>query len=195
MPRIRDEAGFTLLELTAAMLVTSLIVLAVASSLAAVTDGWDRGERRVADREAVRVLSRRLGRELAALAWSPLGTGVSLSGDREGFTFTAAGKDGPERLVLGVREGWLILMVESLRSPEKPVEIRLVEDVERLEIEYYDARTKTWRDQWPADASRPPALIRLLVKLAGGRPRPSPALVLPIYAGRVYGPGEVEPDE
>jgi hypothetical protein len=193
----KREKGFTLLELTAAMLVTSLIVLAVASSIAAIADGWARGERRSSDREAVRIMARRLGREFAALNRGPFGTGTCFEGDREGFAFDTASDDGPRHLKLALIEGRIVLAQTTLRHPSDcaQVSIPLIEPIDSLTLGYYDPVKRQWRDEWPTDEhDRPPSLVRIVYCIGPkGHQRRSPVLVLPIQAGRILDAREVDP--
>lgn len=190
------QKGFTLIELTAALLITSLIILAIASSLAAISDSWDRGERLAAAREAVRVLSRRLGMELASANQGLLGRETGFEGDRKGFSFTAAGELGPRRLTLAVQEGCILLIEKPLRQAGEQVsKIILADQVDHLEIHYYDPTERAWRNEWQAkEEGRPPSLVRIRAYL--GRPEHlygAPPLILPVYAGRTVSDREVDP--
>ena len=193
----RIERGFTLLELTAAMLVTSLIILTVASSLAAIAGAWERGERRTAEREAIRVLTRRIGRELSGVGQGPFGTGSGFRGERDELGFVAVGDEGPRRLELLARQGRIVMTESILRradQAETATEIALAEPVDRMAFSYYDPAGKAWRYDWPANAGRPPSLVRLEVVLGESpRLRRVPALVFPIHAGRVISAQEVDP--
>ncbi len=191
----KDQSGFTLLELTVAMLITSLIVLAIASSLAAISDSWDRGERRGVTREVVRVLQRRLGVELASLGRGPFGAKPGFSGDKQGFVFTAIDDRGPRQLSLAVNQGRLVLTDEPARSPASREEIPLADQVDHLDVSYYDPSERIWLGDWTAkEVGRPPSLVRLRVYFGdAGHLRGSPMLVLPIYAGRVVSDREVDP--
>lgn len=195
----KRRAGFTLFEVIVALAVTSLIVLAVASSLAAVSQGWDRGERRYAAREAIRVIVDRLGLELACLDRGPFGRAAAFDGDQTGFSLTALGDDGPRRLSLAMDERRAILTEELLRRPPgtAATPIILAEDVETLEISYYDPTARSWTRDWPAkERNRPPSLIRLEISVGEpGRARRSPPVILPIYAGRIMAREGVDPLE
>ena len=195
----RRLSGFTLLEVIAALSVTSLIVLAIASSLAAVSQGWDRGERRYAAREAARAIVERLGRELVCLDRGPFGQAAAFHGDRAGFSLTASGDGGPRRLSLTLDGKRVILTEELLRRPEgtAATPIILAEDVETLEISYYDPQAHGWTPDWPAkERSRPPSLIRLEISTGEpGRARRSPPVILPVYAGRILALEGVDPLE
>ena len=195
----KRPSGFTLLEVIAALSVTSLIVLAIASSLAAVSQGWDRGERRYAGREATRVIVERLGRELVCLDRGPFGQAAAFNGDQTGFSLSASGDGGPRRLSLTLDGKRVILTEELLRRPEGTAvtPIILAEDVEALDLSYYDPAARNWTRDWPAkERGRPPSLIRLEVSTGEpGRARRSPPVILPIYAGRVMAREGVDPLE
>ena len=129
------QKGFTLLELTAALLITSLIVLAIASSLAAISDSWERGERLAAAREVVRVLSRRLGTEMLSVIQGQLGAETGFEGDRKSFSFIASGEQGPRLIALTVAKGRISLRERALRQTDERVsEIILAEQVDHLDI-------------------------------------------------------------
>lgn len=185
----RRCAGFTLLEMVVAMVVTSLIILTVAGSLSAVTSSWERGERRFAAREAERILGSRLERELACLDRGPFGAGVALTGTRERLEFAAAGESGPRRLVCAYEGGRVVLRELVLRRAEAESEIVLAEGVDGLEFSYYDASARGWRADWPSETRpHPPALlsVKLIRRAEDGSPRRSVPVILPVNAGRVY---------
>ncbi len=190
----KAESGFTLLELTVALLITGLAALAVASALAAVSAGWDRGERRVAERIAARALDR-LRRELAALSQGPFGARPGLSGDRETMRWIATGDRGPYQAELSFIGGSLVLTLSDPRRAEPPAAITLMEGLAEAAISYFDPSGRSWRDDWLPDLRRrPPSLVRLQLALAGrdGLRRLAP-LVFPIYSGRTFSAGEVDP--
>ena len=194
---LKTDLGFTLLELTAAMLVTSLIALAVASSLAGVSSGWDRGEKRAASSAAMEALDRRLSHKLAALDMGPFGAWPDLTGGSEEIAFTSLGTDGPRRVEFSLHDGDLILSTKPLRVPGAPAAAVLLTGITRLEFSYYDPAERAWRDEWRTEGnSRPPSLIRLELALQsqGGERRLSP-LVFPVGAGRVYSARGMDPLE
>lgn len=187
----------TLLELNAALLVTSLVVLTVASSLGAISGAWDRSERQAAGREATRVLARRLGRELGSLSRGPFGLEPGFSGEADGMSFTAVGDEGARRVSLALRAGRIVLTETLLlRADDQNVkEIPLADGVREWRLAYYDPAAKQWRDRWsPEERGRPPSLVRIEVFLTGAaRTRRAPVLVVPLYMGGIAAAGEADP--
>lgn len=197
--RRRGESGFTLFEVVLATLLASLVFLAVAVALSSFGGAWERGERRYAAREGTWLIWSRLEAELASLVRGPFGLGPSFRGDREGFRFTAAGDEGPQAVSVHSAEGRLVLEINHLRRPEedRPERIVLAEGVERLSFSYWDPEARTWRADWPEDRGRPPSLVRMEISLRPGRStaRSLPPFIFPVYVGRVFAEGEVDPLE
>ena len=189
------ENGFTLLELTVALAVVGLIALAVASSLGAVSSAWERGERRLAAREDIRVPLQRLGMELAALSRGAFGGQPGLTGDASGFCFTTAGPYGPCRLRIKVEQDRLVMLEDHPRLPSTEAKtIVLTHAVEYLECSYYDPASARWLDRWLAGENQgPPVLVRLNIQMKN---KTAPLeMVFPVYAGRTMGAQGVEPAE
>jgi prepilin-type N-terminal cleavage/methylation domain-containing protein len=178
--RTRDRAGLTLIEVIVAVMIVSMIGLAIyrfvalnlqvvrtASELTAETDALHAVVKYVQEqlralpprRPAALVGEAHLLREKAndEIRWlAAPGAGVltrHAAGDYY-VTMTLRKDDTADRTDLVLRR----LPVDN--SSDDPNWLKLIEDVRALEIRYYDPRLSTWLENWNAPIDRP-TLIRL----------------------------------
>lgn len=191
--------GFTLVELTVALVLMAGMAAVLFGSLSLAARSWDAGESKVADVDEMRQAQSYLREQIASLHPQRLRKAVDVpllfAGERDEMRFAAAL---PQRVAEG---GVYYFRLAVMRVGEKSqlVQERLVPDVaatsepefreaERsvladgvaeLKIGYFgrdpdaaDAVAPTWRDRWD-DRQRLPLLMRVDVKPVKGEPWPT----------------------
>lgn len=193
---LRRPQGFTLIELTVALVLVALIGSVLYGSLSLAGDSWNRGEAKVQRINEMRSTEDFLRRTLTSqhplrfkkVVEKPLyflGTRDALSyaaalpgragGGMYYFRLTAAADQG--RLVLArVIPDYAALTLPDFGNAETTV---LAEGVSAVRFGYFgrdpgsaDAVAPTWRDRWD-DPQRLPDLIRVDVTAADGTPWPT----------------------
>jgi general secretion pathway protein J len=194
----RREQGFTLIELTVALVLVALIGSVLYGSLSLAGDSWNRGEAKVQQVNEMRSAEEFLRRTLAAqhplrfkkVVDKPLyflGTRDALSyaaalpgragGGMYYFRLTASGEGAQGRLVLArVIPDYSALTLPDFANAKTTV---LAEGVSAVRFGYFgrdpgsaDSVPPTWRDRWD-DPQRLPDLIRVDVTAADGSAWPT----------------------
>ncbi len=196
--RRRAQRGFTLIELTVALVLVALIGSVLYGSLSLAGDSWDKGEAKIKRVAEMRSAEDFLRRTLAAqhplrfqkIVEKPLyflGTGDALSyaaalpgrtgGGMYYFKLTAGGQGDNGQLMLArAIPDYAALALPSFDSAESTV---LASGVATVRFGYFgrdpgaaDTVAPTWRDRWD-DPQRLPDLIRVDVTLANGSAWPT----------------------
>jgi general secretion pathway protein J len=194
----RGAAGFTLIELTVALVLLALISSLLYGSLSLAGNSWNRGEAKSQQTGEMRLTEDFLRRTLGAqhplrfhkVVDQPLyflGTSDSLSyaaavpgragGGMYYFRVALAGDRDSSRLVLArVIPDYAAQQLPDFGAADSTV---LAESIASLRFGYFgrdpgsaDSVTPTWRDRWD-DPQRLPDLIRIDVTPATGAPWPT----------------------
>jgi general secretion pathway protein J len=203
-------AGFTLVELTVALVLLSLIAAITFGSLSFAGRSWDGGENKATQvnemRQSEEFLRGQLASQFPLRAKKALEFPLRFSGARDEIRYAAAL---PSRVAEGgvyyfrlavVRDGDKSRLVQERVIPDPAStdepEFRdagrsvLAEGISELRISYFgrdagaaDADAPTWRDKWD-DKQRLPQLVRIEVIPAKGAPWP-PLVVEPRHAPEV----------
>jgi general secretion pathway protein J len=198
---LKRPGGFTLIEVLAAMVLLSLILLGVYSGIRSATQIVRSGEQRIGRMDEVRSTQQFIQREVAQALAMPFavtdeGDGIVFDGQPDAMRFVAPlpgylGKAGAQLMTLQLvrdnNHGNRLQVVFSLLppdgSPPPPPgdpEI-LLAGVNGGSFAYrgYDDQGNPgpWVDRWP-DGRRLPAMIALRMKLAGGVG--SPEIIAPL---------------
>jgi general secretion pathway protein J len=185
--RIRSARGFTLLELTIALVLFALMAAMMFGSLSFAGRSWDGGEAKATQvnemRQTGEFLRAQLGSQFPLRARKVAGFPLRFAGERNEIRYAAAL---PSRVAEGgiyffklsvVREGDKSLLVQervipdplALDDPDFRDAARsvLAEGIAELKISYYgrdagaaDADAPSWRDKWD-DKQRLPLLVRI----------------------------------
>ena len=206
----RAASGFTLVELTIALVLLALIAALMFGSLSFAGRSWDGGEAKAAQVAEMRQVEEFLRGQLTALfplrAKKVVEFPLRFSGESGEVRYAAAL---PSRVAEGgvyyfrlavVREGDKSRLVQERVIPD-PVAVDepefrdgsrsvLAEGIGEIRISYFgrdaaaaDADAPTWRDKWD-DKQRLPLLLRIEVKPEKGLPWP-PLVVEPRHAPEV----------
>jgi general secretion pathway protein J len=195
----RRADGFTLVELTIALVLMAGIASILFGSLSLAARSWDGGEAKVAQVSDMRATQTYLRAQISAeypqRLWKAVEVPLLFAGEPNEMRYAAAL---PERVAEGgvyyfrlavVRNGEKSQLVQertvpdltALQEPEfRDVERSvLADDIEELRIGYFgrdagasDADAPTWRDRWD-DRQRLPLLVRLDVKPVKGAAWPT----------------------
>jgi general secretion pathway protein J len=200
MTPVRSRAGgFTLVELTVALVLMAGIAAVLFGSLALAARTWDGGEAKVQEvadmRSAQAYLRAQLSAQYPQRLWKADELPLMFAGEREEIRYAAVL---PERVADGgvyyfrvavarvdeksqlVQER-AILDVAASAAPEFGGAERsvLADGIAELRIGYFgrdagasDADAPTWRDRWE-DRQRLPLLVRIDVKPVKGSPWPT----------------------
>ena len=200
MTPVRSRAGgFTLVELTVALVLMAGIAAVLFGSLALAARTWDGGEAKVQEvadmRSAQAYLRAQLSAQYPQRLWKADELPLMFAGEREEIRYAAVL---PERIADGgvyyfrvavarvdeksqlVQER-AILDVAASAAPEFGGAERsvLADGIAELRIGYFgrdagasDADAPTWRDRWD-DKQRPPLLVRFDVKPVKGAAWPT----------------------
>jgi len=196
MPRRARAAGFTLLELTIALVLLALMAAMMFGSLSFAGRSWDGGEAKAAQvnemRQTEEFLRGQLGSQFPLRAKKVAEFPLRFAGERNEMRYASAL---PSRVAEGgvyyfrlavVREGDKSLLVQdrvipepgALDEPDFRDALRsvLAEGIAELKISYFgrdpgaaDADAPSWRDKWD-DKQRLPLLVRIDVVPEKGRP-------------------------
>jgi general secretion pathway protein J len=191
--------GFTLVELTIALLLMAGIAAVMFGSLSLAVRSWDSGEEKSHQVSDMRSTQAYLRAQIAAQypqrLWKMVGLPLLFSGERDEIRYAAAL---PERVAEGgvyffriavVRNGEhsqlvqerMIPDVMALQEPEFRDADRsvLADAIAELRITYFgrdpeasEADAPTWRDRWD-DTQRLPLLVRIDVKPERGSAWPT----------------------
>jgi general secretion pathway protein J len=205
-----SAAGFTLVELTIALVLLSLIAAVMFGSLSFAGRSWDAGEAKAMQvsemRQAEEFLRGQLSSQFPLRAKKALEFPLRFAGARDEIRFAAAL---PARVAEGgvyyfrlavVREGDRSRLVQERVIPDPAgtdePDFRdagrsvLAEGIAEIRISYFgrdaganDADAPTWRDRWD-DKQRLPQLVRIDVVPEKGLPWP-PLVVEPRHAPEV----------
>jgi general secretion pathway protein J len=197
-PRCRGSAGFTLVELTVALVLLALIASVLYGSLSLAGNSWNRGEAKTQQTGEMRLTEDFLRRTLGTqhplrfhkVVDQPLyflGTGDSLAyaaalpgragGGMYYFRVTVVPDGDSSRLTLArVIPDYAALRLPEFDGADSSV---LADGIESVRFGYFgrdpgalDTVAPTWRDRWD-DPQRLPDLIRVDVKPIRGAPWPT----------------------
>jgi general secretion pathway protein J len=196
--RRRGQRGFTLLELTIALLLLGLMAAVMVGSVSLSARSWEGGEAKASDVAEMRQTQEFLRGQLSAQYPQRVRKAVELplmfAGERDEIRYAAAL---PPRVIDGgvyffrlvlVRAGTANELVLERVIPEpdaavlpsfdKPERSVLAKGIAELRIGYFGrdpnslaASEPTWRDRWD-DRQRLPELVRIEVKPERGLPWP-----------------------
>ncbi len=196
---MRRERGFTLVELTIALVLLALLAAVLGGALNLASTSLDRGEAKVEDTSGMRLTQAFLRANLEGQHPLRMRKIVELPllfvGEREELRYTGAlparvagGGIWLYRLTVARNDARSPLVLErvlpdlnaasqpDLSEPERSV---LAQDIAELKLGYFgrdagasDVNEPTWRDRWD-DAQRLPMLIRIDVQPKRGPPWPT----------------------
>ena len=191
-PRLDREAGFTLLEIVVALVVLGILLVTLTRGVQFGLAAYDRQDGMVATAGRLEAVDRTLRRLITLLDPGTPTDGDSVVGVHHALAFraplppaaaahaTGVPADGLSDLRLSVDDrhrlvlAWLphrhVLPTGPAPAPHETV---LLDDVERIDIDYWG--DNVWHQQW--HAPRPPALIRIRIVFPDGDPRRWPDIV------------------
>ncbi|MBL8519165.1 MAG: prepilin-type N-terminal cleavage/methylation domain-containing protein [Betaproteobacteria bacterium] len=201
MRRIRLARGFTLLEMLIGLSLLGMLLILVYASLNIGVRAWDSGDRHVAAAAHQRIVHAFLRRELTQVfpvRWRGiaepkiafegakstlrfvttlnLGAGFRDGGLQWGEIYVAEDADTEARgRALFIRRESFDLRAKDWETLGNAKPIRLMQDVEAIELSYFGAETDVaepkWVDEWKVP-QRLPLLIKVTFKSAGTRAIP-----------------------
>lgn len=191
---MRNDRGFTLIEMLVTLALLGMISLLMVSGVANGRRVWERIETSAARGESVQgaqaALRARMERTWPAARFDASVPYTDVRGDARSLEFLAPPPDarGPAglrryRLLLGTRGELTLLSAADLSAnPTAPDDTMVVlRDVREIELVYFGAaapdNTPRWRPFWQ-EQPRPPELIRLRVAFPPGDRRVWPDLVV-----------------
>ena len=182
---MKNQAGYSLVELMIVLALIGLITLAIASGLRLGARAWERTEREVAATEMARgghaLLTTLLGHIYPRGAADSGQVAFEGAGDRMSFLADAHGLTRFALSLKSERNGLSLVLTEH---PEQGAAIErqevLFSGAERIEFAYagIDAGAVAWSDAWSAKPGIP-ALIRIRVKFPPGAGRWPDLIVRP----------------
>lgn len=208
--RNRRNGGFTLIELVIALSLLVVMLGLLWGSLNFAVRSWDTGEARAAQASERRLADSFLRREMASLfpmRWKDaLAVKLAFEGEKDRLRFVStrsAGATKPGIALVGIaledgkdiRSRDLVMRralpqvdAKDFSALDEGDRTVLASGVERVEFAYFgtenDLVEGSWRDSWAA-GTRIPQLVRLRVKLEGGRELPE--LMVAMHLGEEAG--------
>ncbi len=197
---MRDEGGFTLVEMLVSLALTAMTALLLVAGLTGARGSWTRAERIATAGEqlsaAQEVLRDRLEAMLPSLKLDATAPYVDIRGDEHVLSFDgpAAGSDGgapPQRFRLTIGSAGTVAILSA-----NPLSTRfntdapavagwrpgpLVKGAQSLDIAYFGAappdNIRRWRGQW-IDRPALPELVRVRIGFPDGDRRAWPDLIV-----------------
>jgi general secretion pathway protein J len=193
------DTGFTLIELTIALVLLALISSLMFGSLSMAARSWDGGEAKAEQVSSMRqtqtFLREQIGAELPIRLKKVAELPLMFAGERDELRYAAAlpprvQEGGTYFFRLAVAQNGEKSQLILERTIPDPAAIEnpgftdaehsvLADDIAELRISYFgrdanaaDADTPSWRDRWD-DTQRLPLLVRIDVKPAKGLPWPT----------------------
>lgn len=176
----RRAAGFTLLEVVAALVVIGLIIVLLGHGVDFALGSWQRQASELTAHNELEPVDRALRRLIEQMdpgdpGWPPVFEGrahsllfvTQMPDVPAGEAEVVLGTDGAHRLLLTWRSrlAWPAVQHESV----------LLESVERLDVQYWQPEAGVWLDSWSLHSL--PALVRLRVVFRHGDSRQMPSLI------------------
>jgi prepilin-type N-terminal cleavage/methylation domain-containing protein len=171
----RNAAGFTLLETLVALVVLGFLMAGLAEGLRFGVAAWQTQARKTAERSDLDAVDRTLRTLIARMdpgGFSP--QQPALVGNARNIVFTTSLPQAADALpsrdadvTLGVDEAhqmrlqWLVHYRNRIGRPPLPENVVLRNDVDHLEIAYWQASKTGWQNEWTERAL--PKLIRIRV--------------------------------
>lgn len=172
-------AGFTLVEALAAMVLTVLVLTALATITGQWLPNWSRGFSRVQRSELLALALDRIVADLGAAEFVPSNRGTQqplFEGTENSVTFVRSSLGPNTRLGLDIvtiressdRQGPILVRSRTMFAPGVPSQHLLSDPVVLLRAPYrvsfsYAGRDGVWRGSW-LDANALPRAVRLLVR-------------------------------
>ncbi len=208
--RVRQQGGFTLIELVVAMVLVGTMMVLLYSGLTFALRSWDAGDangRRTADRRIGENFLRREIAQAFPLRWKDPGAlRFAFEGGRQVLRFVSSRP-------AGISQGGLALAAVAVEPDPKTRSTNLVmrraladsdaadfsaldaaeptilvADVDSVQFSYFGAENDfsepAWRDDWPYPW-RIPSLVRLRMRAAGGAALPE--MLMPVMVGEEAG--------
>ena len=169
----RDQRGFTLLELTVALVVTGLLVGGLVQGTRFGLAATERVARR-SDAHAELEAADRLLRHLVA-AMDPAGPASPLGASPLVGTSGTIAFRSPHPIAIGFDAQRRLVLRES-PATTRASETILIEGLDRIAFDYWNG--VAWRPTWRADTL--PTLLRLRLAFPQGDPRHWPDIVIAI---------------
>jgi general secretion pathway protein J len=184
---MRDQRGFTLVELLVALALTGLVALLLLEGTRMAAQGTNRAAAQADRLEAHRTLEDLLRRELSAAVASPLLPNVApLVGGPQKLEFLSLAEDGGAglyRIRLEIENGGLVMSRSPVAggAPDRTV---LAPRIASLALAYFGTAPETgaskWRERWEGMRALP-SLVRVTFDLGDGIVHPP--LVVRLWAG------------
>ena len=196
LPHLRDDAGFTLLEMLVATTLLGLLSLVLYGTLQFGLRSWQRSEEVSVRANAVRQVQGLLTTDLTraypeVIRTDPTREPVDFEGTRGRIRYLTASSrvaGALDQVTIGVPTGSSVLT--RVATLELGVGARvdskaLLKHVESFEISYFGAteedKTPRWQDTWH-DRESMPLLVRIRARLAGGETWPDLVVVPAVTA-------------
>lgn len=188
------SAGFTLIEVLAAMTLSALVMLALVQAYQAGADAWRRGQQEADFLQAGRFFLSRLSGEVENACFSRFNTRITFVGEPGSLRFVTHGPDGLSAVWyrFDVNRSVIFRDTATTIDPDAwwaPRQVWL-EAVHSVSFRYYDELRKTWYDRWDSRyPGRLPELVEVRLSLKGDSAQSFPPVALRLHAGRrISGP-------
>ena len=190
--RAPGDAGFTLLEIVVALVVLGILLVTLSRGVQFGLAAFDRQDRMIATGGRLEAVDGTLRRLIEQLDPGTSGDASTVTGTHHALAFRAPlpvaaqarpdapPSDGMADLRLSVNASHHLLLtwlphrhVLPAGPPPRPHDETLLDDVERIDLDYWSAGA--WHQQWRQP--KPPSLIRLRIVFPDGDSRRWPDLV------------------
>jgi general secretion pathway protein J len=187
---MRNDSGFTLLELLVSMTLLSFLSLVLYGALSYGVRSWHRAEELSVQSNDVRRVQTALTRELGVaypeqVTADPTHMHVDFDGREHAVSFLASDPEHPgalDRVELGLVDGALVRRASlELSSNAKTTSIALLHGVAALDLSYFgsegDNRDPHWQSSWQGRKSLP-LFVRIRARMAAKGASPFPDLTI-----------------
>jgi len=166
---INNQAGFTLMEILAALTLTGVLLGIMAQFLYTGVALWGKNDQAYQKQHLQQKLQRKFNQDIATLITNPYLPEAAFVGNDQKISFWREHQTGLLQVTYSYDSYTKKLYRMAGFWGSTPEPQLVLEKVASCNFEYYDSKTKNWRLEWQSRTKEAiPALIKIKLKLSDG---------------------------